>query len=102
MLDRLRASDFCPFLNEKFLIQTGSNGLLELELIEVTEFGSTSAGDGDTSNRRPFSIVFRGPEDSILPQHTYEFEHDRIGTFGLFIVPIGPDREGFRYEAVFA
>jgi hypothetical protein len=28
-------------------------------------------------------------------------EHAAIGTFELFLVPIGPDREGMRYEAIF-
>ncbi len=50
---------------------------------------------------RPFSIVFRGPGDILLPQAIYRVEHDQIGTFDLFIVPIGRDTAGLRYEAVF-
>jgi len=28
-------------------------------------------------------------------------EHPGIGTFELFLVPIGPDEKGLRYEAIF-
>jgi hypothetical protein len=54
-----------------------------------------------TGGRAPFSIVFRGPLDAVLPQCIYQLEHAAIGTFDLFLVPIGPDGEGMRYEAVF-
>ncbi len=36
-----------------------------------------------------------------LGQGTFDLEHDQIGSFALFLVPIGPDAEGMRYEAVF-
>jgi hypothetical protein len=28
-------------------------------------------------------------------------EHPEIGVFELFLVPIGPDEKGLRYEAIF-
>jgi hypothetical protein len=39
--------------------------------------------------------------EPILEQRTYEVEHQDMGLFALFLVPIGPDDEGMRYEAVF-
>jgi hypothetical protein len=51
--------------------------------------------------RAPFSIVFRGPATPILPQRIYRLEHPAIGSFDLFLVPIGPDERGLRYEAIF-
>ena len=51
--------------------------------------------------REPFSLLFRGPGNLQLPQRTYRIEHDPMGTFDLFIVPLGPDDQGFRYEAIF-
>jgi hypothetical protein len=45
--------------------------------------------------------VFRGPGDVLLPQRIYRMEHEEIGVFDLFLVPIGPDEIGLRYEAIF-
>jgi hypothetical protein len=53
------------------------------------------------SGREPFSIVFRGPLEPVLPQRIYRFEHEALGAFELFIVPIGTDESGMQYEAVF-
>ncbi len=33
-------------------------------------------------------------------QQTCAFSHPQLGAFDLFIVPLGPDDEGMRYEAV--
>ncbi len=101
MLDRLMASDFSPLLNQTFRIRVSTEESTELELIEVTELGPASDKGGDPTKRQPFSIIFRGPQDLVLPQNIYEIEHQQLGTLGLFIVPISPDKEGMRYEAVF-
>jgi hypothetical protein len=49
-----------------------------------------------------FSVVFRGLMAPVLPQGTYHFTHAELGELDLFLVPIGPDSEGMRYEAAFA
>jgi hypothetical protein len=45
--------------------------------------------------------MFRGPTGPILPQRIYRLRHPVMGELDLFLVPIGPDGEGMRYEAVF-
>ena len=56
------------------------------------------------ADRRPgwetFSLLFATP-DSALPQATYAVEHDRLGSFLLFLVPVLDDAGEQRYEAVF-
>ena len=52
--------------------------------------------------RRQFSLLFRGPVDPFLSQGTYRLDHAELGALDIFLVPIGPDAEGMRYEAVFA
>jgi hypothetical protein len=69
-----------------------------MRLVEAASVKSTSGEEG----RLPFSIVFLGPLEPVLPQRIYRFEHEALGTFELFIVPIGPDESGMRYEAVFS
>jgi len=71
-------------------------------LIAATRLGGDSDGQSTPSGRRqPFSIVFRGPRQILLPQRIYRMEHGAIGAFELFLVPIGPDQEGMLYEAIF-
>jgi hypothetical protein len=57
---------------------------------------SKSAG-----KREPFSILFNTPGDTVLSQKIYRIEHDTLGTFDLFLVPINKDKQGVQYEAVF-
>ena len=44
---------------------------------------------------------FYGPADVYLPQYNYPLEHERMGRIAIFLVPVGRDDRGFRYEAVF-
>ena len=69
---------------------------LDLELVEVTAGPAGGAG-----LRAPFSILFTGSLDPLLPQKTYSFQHEELGSFDLFIVPVGQDEAGTHYEAVF-
>jgi hypothetical protein len=98
MLEEFEIGTFAPHLGETFRIQAADSEWAEMTLIEATALGQGTASEG---LRAPFSIVFRGPRDPVLPQGTYRVEHAAIGAFELFLVPIGPDGEGMRYEAVF-
>ena len=101
MLDKLNSADFSPYLNRKFRIHHESMDPIEVELVEVTDLGSNPDEEDEGSKKRPFSIVFRGAMEPNLPQGIYDLEHEEVGTLSLFMVPIGPDKEGMRYEAVF-
>ncbi len=94
MLESFTVQTFSRHLGSTFRIHPDASSSLGFELISATRLGEGSAG-------RPFSIVFRGPGDVLLPQRIYRMEHEEIGVFDLFLVPIGPDEEGLRYEAVF-
>ena len=98
MLDKLKSTDFSPYLGQTFHVSFESESLPSVELIEVTELSSER---GESGQRRPFSLVFRGPQTPILRQRIYEIEHQEMGALGLFLVPIGPDEKGMRYESVF-
>jgi hypothetical protein len=37
-----------------------------------------------------------------LTQHIYRLQHDELGDINIFIVPVGRDERGTRYEAVFS
>ena len=54
-----------------------------------------------TPRNEQFSLIFRGDKSKVYPQRTYAVEHDLIGSFDLFLVPIARNQEGTLYEAVF-
>jgi hypothetical protein len=94
MLEDFTLATFAERIGDTFRIDDDG---LEFELIEATA-GSAARPD---ATRTPFSIVFRGPPEPILPQQIYRFEHADLGAFDIFIVPIGLDGTGMQYEAVF-
>ena len=102
MRDKLKNTDFSPYINQKFRIHLESSQPLEAELVEVTEHEPKSEDKTKSSERASFSIVFRCAQDNPLQQMIYKVEHDKMGTLELFLVPIGPDEKGLQqYEAVF-
>jgi hypothetical protein len=98
MLDNLTSQDFVPYLNQQFRIHAGS--ALDAELIEVSAVESAER-QGGASKRLAFSIVFRCSMDVVLEQRIYKIEHAAMGAMDVFLVPIGPDHVGMRYEALF-
>jgi len=100
--EALARSTFARHVGEPFHIDLGVSGRPALQLFKVRDLGasSKSAAAGIDDERR-FSILFRGPVDRPLGQETYHFEHDGIGRFALFIVPMRPEPDGRYYEAIF-
>jgi uncharacterized protein DUF6916 len=92
----LTEKEFSKHVNTKFRVV--SDEPVELELTEVK--GYMSKPDEESGMER-FSAFFRGPSDRYLQQTTYTLEHDQMGEFALFLVPVRQDQNGFRYEAVF-
>ena len=94
MSEKLTKEAFAGNVNTKFRIPMESSSEAVLELVEVVE---TMA----TPRQQQFSLFFRGPLEYLLPQATYHMEHEKMGAIALFIVPVGREQDGFRYEAVF-
>lgn len=97
-LHLLTAADFTPHLHQTLRIRFETGATLPAELIEVKETQNyTPAG------RIPFFIVLRTEQkDRYYPQGIYTVEHPEKGDLPLFLVPLGPDGKGMRYEAVFS
>lgn len=96
MLQDLTPSSFEALVGTPFRIHFGGESPLEVVLYEVARL---EAHPG--ARPEPFSTYFRGARQPILPQRIYQVEHESLGTMDLFLVPIGPDGQGMRYEAVF-
>jgi hypothetical protein len=96
MSAQLTEAEFSKHVNTKFRVAIEPP--LELELTEVKGYLSR---EHEEAGMERFSAFFSGPGDRFLSQNTYSFEHDQMGTFALFLVPVKQDQNGFRYEAVF-
>jgi hypothetical protein len=99
VLDALTLDAFAPHVGEEFVLVHEQAGRLELELLEARAVGGDRAPGND---RRPFSLLFRGPVEPLLPQRIYRLEHDTVGPLEIFIVPVARDAAGTHYEAIFA
>jgi hypothetical protein len=98
VLETFTVDTFAARLGERLAVATEA-GTVDVELVEAVELDPRRRGASDT--RVPFSVVFLGPPDPVLPQGTYRFDHPELGGFEIFVVPIGRDEDGVRYEAVF-
>lgn len=101
MLESIDMTTFSGRVGEVFRLMLHDATVLETRLIEVTPATGGSENSAASVRRTPFSLVFRSPPGAPLPQHIYRLEHDEVGVLELFLVPIGPDAHGMRYEAVF-
>lgn len=90
---------FSGVVGGRFQIDAERAGRVEVELVEATAL--PAARGGRAPDREPFSLVFLGPPLPLLCQRIYRFEHEALGSLEIFIVPIGKDELGVRYQAIF-
>lgn len=101
-LQWLTHSQFVDRVSETFEVSGASVSAVTLVLAETSVSVEAGGTGPDGADRQQFSLVFRGPLDPFLPQGIYRLEHSELAAMDLFLVPIGPDSEGMRYEAAFA
>jgi len=94
MLENLHLEAFSEHLNSNFSVGRGEAGAVELQLIEAQSVGQPAPG------YEQFSLLLRGPLDSLLEQAIYSFKHDALGTFEMFIVPVQQTQDGFIYQSI--
>ena len=92
-LEALNAQIFAAQLHTKFHTRA-SAAPLELELCEVEE-------RENSPKIELFILRFHGPPTPRLSQKIYLLEHEKLGTFGIFLTAIGADESGIVYESVF-
>jgi hypothetical protein len=95
-IEELTKDAFSEHLNTTFVGKIGEE-TLDLELVEVSPVRKYEG-----QARDPFSLLFRGPSDRVLAQGTYALDHGKMGELALFLVPVGPGKDGdMRYESIF-
>ena len=97
-VDSLTVEAFQPRVGNRFRICPSQDDAVDAELIEARQLG----GGGRPTNRRaPFALVFRTTLTAVMPQRIYRVEHDAMGAYEIFLVPVGKDATGVLYEAIF-
>ena len=100
MLDQLTAAAFLPQEGSEFTVDIGDGGPLVLRLMEVVRFPLQP----NAPRTEPFSLLFVGPADPVLPQRIHALDHPVMGPLEIFLVALGPvgrDDARMRYEAAF-
>ena len=92
---------FARHVGETFVIRPPEGEPLEVELVEALAL-AVREDVPEGVRKEPFSLLFRAQVQDALPQQIYRIEHGTLGDLDLFLVPLGPDTVGMRYEAVFS
>jgi hypothetical protein len=94
MLQRVNLDHFTPHVQTPFQIHGREGAVMDLTLTEAADMNSTA-------RQEQFQLIFRGPLEISLPQGNYPLLHEVLGEILLFLVPIGRQSDGIRYQAVF-
>jgi hypothetical protein len=94
MSTQLTRAIFEQNLNSRFWLRDGDGERKPLDLIELKDGRSSPPYE-------QFALLFRGDKSKIHPQSIYPVEHDAIGGFDLFLVPVDRNDQGTFYQAVF-
>ncbi|HEY7770313.1 DUF6916 family protein [Longimicrobium sp.] len=89
---------FLPRVGEVFHVVGEASEPIAILLSEITRLASD---DSPIRTRMPFSLVFHAPPGVRLEQQIYRVENPEMEPFDCFLVPIGPDPFGMRFEAVY-
>ena len=94
MPDNFNIEMFAEQVDSKFIMHYGNGQEVELRLLSATDIGSSG-------RQVQFSIIFQGPANAPRFQSIFKIEHEKLGKLDLFLVPIGRNSVGIKYEAVF-
>jgi hypothetical protein len=87
----LRLATYVPLVGSVFKIRREGASTLSVKLVSATRL----QGVGES-----FSLIFRGHGNAKLGQQIYTLEHSSLGSFPLFLVPVGPAIKGQDFQAI--
>ncbi len=99
----LTLETFQPHVKTTFRLRLEDASTVEMELVEAVSIAGAHNRVPNKSGlvQEVFSLMFAGPEDRVLSQRSYSFEHEHIGQFDLFIVPVEKIPGAIRYQVIF-
>jgi hypothetical protein len=102
MLETFTIATFTGQEGTTFRLSLAPGAALDATLLQITSLSAKGPSGEELPRKRvPFSLQFRVPAPDRFEQKTYTLEHPVIGTFELFLVPIGREGDGYRCEAIF-
>jgi hypothetical protein len=101
-LTQLNYEDFAALVGQSLVANFTDIGPIELEVVSAGPHLAGAPATNADGQRTPFTVVFHGPREPVLPQHMYRLDHEATGPLDIFIVPLGRDADKTTYEAVFA
>jgi hypothetical protein len=88
---------FAPHVGSRFELEVAPGEAVAFELVAADALAPSAA-----TPRTPFVLTFRSGEPTVRPQRIYALTHPAMGRLEIFLVPVGRDPAGVRYEAVFS
>ncbi|MCB0668777.1 MAG: hypothetical protein KDC80_23295 [Saprospiraceae bacterium] len=87
---------FLEVIDSDFQVEFIRHKSIEVRLVEVRKLSK------DEESLVQFSLIFQsGQSDQYFTQATVNLDHQVLGSFHLFLVPIGLGKAGFmQYEAI--
>jgi len=101
MLENLTLATFSPLVGETFRLHVPPAHVLDLVLVEATPIVAESPAHAANRRKTPFTLIFNGPPHVVASQHMYPIEHETLGRYELFVVPIGPKHGAMQYQVIF-
>lgn len=97
MLDTVECQRFTEYLETPFRILSDDQWVE----VRLAEANPCTGEHPPTAKRSPFSLVFQVPRGTKVEQGTFQVQHEGLGEFELFLVPVCPSDDGPMLEAVF-
>jgi hypothetical protein len=94
MIENFSMQTFAEQLNTGFRFRLGESDVMEAQLIEVKDTGTTPI-------QEQFSLFFQTARGRPPQQALYRVEHEKLGEFDLLLVPVRADAQNTYYEAIF-
>ena len=94
-VEHASAALFQPHLGTTFAVHSSDGTRMSLVLARVTE-------QPVTNNVEQFSLGFHARPGAAELHGTHTFQHPTLGTFDLFVGPVGAGTERVVYEACFS
>ena len=94
MLDTVNVSVFEACLGQTFRARGSDGTVADLELYSAQTLEPRPGLAHLGIREAPFSLMFRTSPGVSLTQGNFTLEHARLGSFDLFMVPVGVSKPG--------
>jgi hypothetical protein len=89
--------EFLPHVGETFRAIVDEEWEIHMRLSEAAPWRGFAVTAGA---RVPYTLLFHAPAEANVGQRIVRLEHETLAPVNLFLVPLGADSGGMRYEAV--